>query len=77
MNKAIERLDEKTKRYDLQLLIILGFILCAITFFAVGLLYGQTFDNVLLAKLLAFLGVVSGSMVWYLLRKLKEVINPA
>ncbi|MFQ3207418.1 MAG: membrane protein DedA with SNARE-associated domain [Glaciecola sp.] len=77
MNKAIERLEEKTKRYDLQLLIILGFILCAITFFAVGLLYGQTFDNVLLAKLLAFLGVVSGSMVWYLLRKLKEVINPA
>jgi ABC-type multidrug transport system permease subunit len=77
MNKAIERLDEKTKRYDLQLLIILGFILCAITFFAVGLMYGQTFDNVLLAKLLVFMGVVNGSMVWYLLRKLKGVINPA
>jgi ABC-type multidrug transport system permease subunit len=77
MNKAIERLEEKTKRYDLQLLIILGFILCAITFFAVGLMYEQTFDNVLLAKLLVFMGVVNGSMVWYLLRKLKEVINPA
>jgi len=77
MNKAIERLEEKTKRYDLQLLIILGFILCAITFFAVGLMYGQTFDNVLLAKLLVFMGVVNGSMAWYLLRKLKDVINPA
>jgi hypothetical protein len=77
MNKAIERLEEKTKRYDLQLLIILGFILCAITFFAVGLMYGQTFDNVLLAKLLVFMGLVNGSMVWYLLRKLKDVINPA
>jgi hypothetical protein len=77
MNKAIERLEEKTKRYDLKLLIILAFILCAITFFAVGLIYGQTFDNALLAKLLVFTGVVNGSMVWYLLRKLKEVINPA
>ena len=77
MNKAIERLDEKTKRYDLHLLIILGFILCSITFFAVGLMYGQTFDNYLLAKLLVVMGVVNGSIVWYLLRKLKEVINPA
>jgi membrane protein DedA with SNARE-associated domain len=77
MNKAIERLEEKTQRHDLQLLIILGFILCAITFFAVGLMYGQTFDNVLLAMLLVFMGVVNGSMVWYFLRKLKELINPA
>jgi membrane protein DedA with SNARE-associated domain len=43
----------------------------------VGLMYGQTFDNVVLAMLLVFMGVVNGSMVWYFLRKLKEVINPA
>jgi len=74
--KTRQRMEERSAIYNLKMLIVLGFILCAITFFVVGLIYGQSFDSTILVSLLIVICAVNAACVWYILHKFKALIEP-
>ncbi|MFT5281650.1 MAG: hypothetical protein ACJAU4_000819 [Glaciecola sp.] len=70
MNKAVTKLNHTRKLFDLKSLIILDFILCALSFFIVGVIYGQSFDLKVSIPLVLFIAAINIASVWYIIRKI-------
>jgi hypothetical protein len=70
MNKAVTKLNHTRKLFDLKSLIILDFILCALSFFIVGVIYGQSFDLKVSIPLVLFIAAINIASVWYIIRKM-------
>lgn len=75
MTKNVEKMKTNSMKFEVKALIVLTVAMCALSFFAVGLMYGQTFDNEMLVKLLLFVGGANAATVGYCLYRLKQAFE--
>ncbi|MBU2882891.1 hypothetical protein KO525_18055 [Psychrosphaera sp. B3R10] len=75
MSNVMDKIETQEKNYDFKLVMILAFLLVAMSFFAVGFLYAQAPGFELLIKLLAVFGGINIWLLYYLCKKFNGVVN--
>jgi predicted membrane protein len=75
MSNMMDKIQIQDKKSSFKLVMVLAFVLVAISFFAVGFLYAQAPGIELLIKLLGIFGGINIGLIYYLCTKYNGVIN--
>ncbi|CAM3949279.1 hypothetical protein [Rheinheimera salexigens] len=75
MSNVMDTIKIRDNKIDFKLAMILAFVLVAISFFAVGFLYAQAPHTLVAIKLLAIFGAINAFVVYYLCKKLSNILN--
>lgn len=69
MSEVMKIVKSRNERSEFKVGLVLAFCLVAFSFFAVGLIYAQTFDTLVLFQLILVLGSVNGGVLIHLIKK--------
>lgn len=75
MSEVMEIIKRQNERSEFKVGVVLASCLVALSFFAVGLIYGQAFDTVILFKLLLAVSAINITVFVYLFKRLNALSN--
>lgn len=75
MSTVLNKIKLKENKHDFKVVMVLTFVLVAMSFFVVGNIYAHVPQTELLAKLLIVFGGVNFGLVFYLTKQLDKVIK--
>ena len=73
MSNVMEKVETQRSKGDFKLVMVLAFVLVAISFFAVGFIYAKAPQIDILVKLIVFFGGINSWLVYYLCKKFNGV----
>jgi hypothetical protein len=72
MSKVIKKIEKDRDESDLKMSIIGAFVLCALCFFCVGVMYGASFNLSIVVPLLVFLTAINVGCARYIIRRINK-----
>ena len=75
MSTVLNKIKLKENKHNFKLVMVLSFVLVAMSFFVVGNIYAHVPQAELLAKLLILLGGINFGLVFYLIKRFDKVTS--
>ena len=75
MSNVMEVINSREKKRDFKLIMVLSFVLVAISFFVVGFIYASVPQSNVLIPVFTILGGINSLVVFYLYKKYDRVEN--
>lgn len=75
MSTVLNKIKLKENKHNFKLVMVLSFVLVAMSFFVVGNIYALVPQAELLAKLLILLGGINSGLVFYLIKRFDKVTS--
>jgi len=75
MSNVMDTIKIRGHKSDFKLVMVLAFVLVAISFFAVGFIYANMPQTGVLFKLIAIFGGINAFFVYYLYKKIDGISN--
>ncbi len=73
MSNVMDTINHQDKKRDFKMVMVLAFVLVAISFFAIGFIYAIAPQLNILATLLVIFGGINSFLIYYLIKKLESV----
>lgn len=75
MSTVLNKIKLRENKHDFKVIMVLTFVLVAMSFFVVGNIYAHVPQTELLAKLLLVFGGINSGLFFYLSKQFDKVIN--